>query len=291
MQWTAGSESTPERNKARQKFNTEIAAEQPTELCQVADGSMVVLSQLTWNHLNDLVYWLTTWSHSRFVLHATPQLQHLHIFLHPAEVMPPPLSLVPRLRSLHLEKSVVDLPTTRSIHLPLRVALNALPCLTSLRCTHVLVSLQDLIDIAAHATLEHIELRSSWKNVLQIRLLLEGVHFVTGGVDIDVGEQQVEDAQWDEWEAQEERAEMKAQPDNRDSSLTAAEDERNIQQLLASLTRVTPTPRSVTARLCLSRYLKRQLYRSRELLRGADRSSDASAAGGVATYFDRTTQL
>lgn len=88
-------------------------------------------------------------------LQAVLGLQHLHLVVDTDQVSSPPIvelvSLVPHLRSLHLEyvrQNDYAVSTQRVLEL--------LPSLTSLTWQHTWLTPQHLLDIAAHATLEHI---------------------------------------------------------------------------------------------------------------------------------------
>ena len=73
------------------------------------------------------------------------------------------------------------------------------------------------------------------------------------------------DAQWYEWIARDAHVQLNAQPNYQDPNITAAEDEQSLQSLVADLKRVTPSHRSLKSRLCLTRRLKRELYKHRDL--------------------------
>ena len=92
LQCTAEQDTRRERYRMRMQLMTLLETQQPTERCPVADGSLVVLSQLTWNRLHDLMSWLGTCTHQRFVLQATPLLQHLHLVLRSRDCKPPPFT-------------------------------------------------------------------------------------------------------------------------------------------------------------------------------------------------------
>ena len=84
---------------------------------------------------------------------------------------------------MHLERD--GIAHSVPVILPISEALSALPCLTSLTCTRLLLSFRDLIDIAAHATLErielHIDLHAAHDNTLLWWQLPTGVDFLAGG--------------------------------------------------------------------------------------------------------------
>ncbi len=99
---------------------------------------------------------------AHFIFLALPCLQHLHLKIMDDIVTTPPFgdlfSLIPQLRSLHLAQYRSDWTDTSRFIGSIRDMLSVLPCLTSLRCEGRPLGMQDLIDIAAHCTLERIEL-------------------------------------------------------------------------------------------------------------------------------------
>ena len=139
--------------------------EQPTTAVRVGEQECAVLSRLTRRALDKSFPCGVRASCYRhlFVVGAVPHLQHLHLIIDPHDITPPPasemFSLVPHLRSLHLEQlKRIDTHPAPSV-MPIRATLALLPQLTALHCTALRLSMEDLIDMAAHPTVEHIRLQ------------------------------------------------------------------------------------------------------------------------------------
>ena len=178
---------------------------------------------------------------SRYVFKAVPNLQHLHYKIKFSNIEPPPVSeslaLLPRLRSLHLEQWDTDLGKAHRTIFPISEMLAALPCLTSLRCTHVHIGVQDLIDIAAHATLEHIRVDTECARKDDHSWLGKSVAFNS-----------------DEAVAHEEDAATTAEVEYVTVANTV-----DGRRLCAALERVHPFHHSVQARLRLAHFVHRKL--------------------------------
>ena len=140
-----------------------LTGEQRTKTVRVRGEEHVVLSQLSWGKLDEIVPWRVPCYRSRFVLTAVPHLQHLHLAIDANSIRPPPpvsetFALVPRLRSLRLRETDSEHDDTDECMLPIRDMLAALPRLTFLHCEWLRLSEQDKADIADHATLKRITL-------------------------------------------------------------------------------------------------------------------------------------
>ena len=150
---------------ASEGLKAALHGKQPATKIVVKGEQHVVLSKLSWGVLNGLIPQPARCFRSRFVLAATPHLQHLSLAMGAFIVYETPLSdivcRVPRLRSLRVERNRVDRDNSALIILPNHTVLAHLPHLTALSCASVHLSAQTLIDIAAHATLEHIHLENA----------------------------------------------------------------------------------------------------------------------------------
>ena len=236
-----------------ERLQTTLRSKQPTTTLRIAGENHVVLSQLSHNSVYGAISRGFPCFRSRFVLTATPHLQHLHIKLNAYRISTSPLSdavqYVPQLRSLHIENRGYFVGTGQP-DAPSHAILAQLPHLTALTCVDLHINTQQLIDIAAHATLEHIHIDSC-----------EAIPaFHTDGESVEQSES-------------EERAErVTASHDSGATDYAAAADEasheldpheRDIRQLSLALTRVTPTRRSIVARLELAHSLHIAVHREK----------------------------
>ena len=205
---------------------------------------------------------------------AVPHLQHLHLAIDPYDIRPPPacdvFSLVPHLRSLHLEQTLYVNTDPASIG-SICDMLALLPNLTALHGTALHFDIQDLIDIAAHATLERVRLQQTYAWRDQEWLGYDewcsgpGFDFDSSdnthtqrqprntGEDETGGDNEVVDEQ-DEAAAAAVSDTITAGATYYDNCqlVSCAED---IRRLLSALNRVEPTQRSVEARLSLATFL------------------------------------
>lgn len=229
------------------------AAEQPPTVvlsCQ----EYVLLSEQQWSAMDEMYVLHEPAYRSRFVLSATPHLQHLSLsidayLVNDTTPAADSLRLVPHLRSLHVRyfrsHELNDDPPA----FPVRCALSALPCLTSLACVQ-LHRMQDMIDIAAHATLECVRLHSRSLACIECLNAQHCTECSTCSVDFDTND----DVEWvgDEY--------SESGSGSVSASETEAEAEAEVadskQRLQAALTRVSPTLRSITSRLSLTAYLR-----------------------------------
>ena len=249
---------------------------------QVGAHDHVVLSALTWEQLEWIVGWRDYCFRSRFVLAATPHLQHLSLFFDLHCMLPPPVAdlfaFVSRLRSLHLEQCDSDQSNTEKSIIPIHAMLALLPSLTSLHCVELHLGVLDLIDIAAHATLCELRLSSERSAYLDQEWLGVSITFPERRVGVRQPDGKEEDNEEEEEErdiAQDDSGEMEEQQateadDDNCSGLDADEltdDEKHERRardrrwLPIALTRVTPSERNIRARLPLANFLHRQLCR------------------------------
>ena len=229
-----------------------LRADQPTTVIRTAGGKDCVVLDAACHRRYDMRLGQIPCFRVRFVLRATPHLQHLHLTVDVSVTELPGLSdsflLVPRLRSLLLEqvqRRITDLSQERAI-VPICDMLALLPSLTALHCVEICVGTQDLIDIAAHTTLEHILVQTRKVPAGERRWLRHGV-FYSATWDDSGGDEQ-DDTEGDSEDVEEEQ--------------TAAEARRNaaaIQRLLSALTRVAPTHHSIQARVAFADYLQRRM--------------------------------
>ena len=250
------------------KLRAALATEQATRWVKDECGKQqVVLSELSLLELRAMLPSArvpTICSH--FVLSAVPHLQHLHVSAMVYSMsywLGDTLSLVPRLRSLHLQgpESSGSSPQwarlyvhRASVTIDMDVALTALPSLTALTCTRLTLSVQDLIHIAAHATLECVQLFS--------------LHCIDDGENLDFSTANT--ARRDNLEntqvMQDEKAAEHEKPD-------ATQHVRDIQRLAKALARVIPSHRSISARLALANYISTRQPSRRRLWYDNDRHS------------------
>ena len=148
--------------QSEERLRMALAIEQPTRTIRVGDEQNVVLNSVSWSNLFGLISRGAPCFRGRFVLTATPHLQHLHVVLDvdrsPRLRLQDIVTLVPRLRSLHVEKNTFD--SLEPAAIPTRAILDALPLLTQLSLVGFYLTAQEWVDIAAHVTLEHIHLHT-----------------------------------------------------------------------------------------------------------------------------------
>ena len=233
-----------------------LAAEPATSTARSRGEEHVVLSELSLSELGRLLPWHIHCFRGRFVLAATPYLQHLRLTISAYNVEPPPaaetLAFVPRLRSLHIQQEMPshEVDSERSI-VPIRDILAALPSLTELRCEQIQLGVQDMLDIAAHVTLERIQLSGDEVNYLDQAWLGRTIRFTTG-IEEETERQQ---------EGTEETKQDSA--DDSDEKVEEAADGRwstaDTRPTSIASTRVKQSRRSVVARLELANFLHRRL--------------------------------
>ena len=244
-----------------------LTAEQPTITLWVRRGEELeectVLDLLTMREVDEIVEHLPCFS-TDFALAATPQLQHLHLQIGtvlPARPITDMFTLVPRLRSLHIDATntnwSIKRPTPNSI-VCIRDMLAALSSLAQLHCTNLLLDMQDLIDIAAHATLEDIALNPLSDDIHAQYALGHSIDFNSDDSTDDDTNQAADSSTTDD-------VEMNHAAVN-GSSKEAEQHKRDMERLPIALTRVPPSYRSVRARLSLANFIRRQLLRSRSTI-------------------------
>ena len=223
-------------------------------------------------------------------LQGVPCLQHLSVStsgdLQMARWMGDTLSLVPRLRSLHVHSSHSVQPydsewykedgfesdeeicMERQVRVATRVSLAALPSLTALTYTRVSLSVQELIDIAAHATLERIQLSSA--GCIDWRPEEEDISFNLDDIAEQLEKQQDTEAvmhardMMEQEEGGEEEEQEQVSKDELSGEEAAVSQHRDLQRLIEALTRVAPSHRSIMARLALTNFISDQLRQRRE---------------------------
>ena len=177
------------------------------------DEHHVVLSDLSWWDLSVEVSRAPFFRH-RFVLSATPHLQHLSVAVN--------MYCTPLSASSHTSLDCGD-----RIMIPDHTILAQLPHLTALSCLSIQLTTQTLIDIAAHATLEHIHLDD---------MGLRGcAAFHTDGEEV----QHIE-AEKAARTSSGDRAEVVVWPAHSDPAYGLDRRERDIRRISLSLVRVSP---------------------------------------------------
>ena len=235
-----------------------LTADQPTKSVRVGAEERVVLSQLTWKQLGDMIPRALPCFRSRFVLAATPHLQHLCLSIDSYTIDPPSaadiFSLVPRLRSLQLEQNDWERIDTESSIISIRAMLALLPSLTSLRCFWLHLAVQDMVHIAAHATLEHIQLEVVAALEDQ-GVLGDELHFSSKeAAQCDETEQRTDEKEGSEASSIDPSHDIST---GKQGKKEAKRHARDIERLPIALTRQTPTRRSIQARLALANWLHR----------------------------------
>ena len=265
-QWLRSDEtylSTDERDALRA-----LLAEQPTSTVRVGGQDHVVLSALTFTKLSTEIVAQRRFPcyRSRFVLAAMPQLQHMKLVIDKCIVLLPSASdmfaLVPRLHSLHLVQDDSDEGDFVADVVRVHDMLASLPRLTSLTCRKVELGVQDLIDIAAHCTLEELRLSSKRAAYHDRAWLADGIEF--DGGDIDEEEVGCDGSQRATGEMEEAQRKDAAAADDDCAGLNEYEKEDRRAQnrwLPLALARVIPSQRSIRVRLALANTLHRQLSR------------------------------
>ena len=257
-----GQSAWSKRNDVWQQGMTALTTKQPTTTIRVDGEKHVVLSKLTWDMLRNKVPRGFPCYRNRFVLSATPHLQHLHILLDASKTLPLPLldivALVPRLRSLQVEMAEPSLHYVYSeqIITPNHAVLSQLPHLTHLTCMALHLTTVELIDIAAHATLEHIHLHGAGPK--------QAFH--------SDGEEQEQEHTEDRAGAERSQGAGGKSTDvdggAEDAATATARQllcrERDMARLSLALVRVTPTRRSIRARLELAEFLQNELSQQGE---------------------------
>ena len=237
-----------------------LAAQQPTTTVREGGREYVVLSELSLSSVNAMLPPGRVPSYlSRFVLTATPYLQHLDIVTRGDTVVPPPVadtfSLVPRLRSLRLSQLNHFRTDLTDGTFCMRDMLTPLPSLVALRCMKMPLGVQDLIDIAAHATLGNIHVFTRKASTVDKAWLPDGFDFHTDGKEEEADEEGEAERASDETMADsgDEKDSQASEPADRDARTI------DMQRLPVALTRVTPSTRSILARLALTNFLHRAL--------------------------------
>ena len=260
-QWDTGGYEWLE-SVEKMRLRAALTAEPPTKSIQVGTEERIVLSQLSWDELNRIVPRGGPCFRSRLVLSATPQLRHLSVTIDPTAISPPPaadlVSFVPNLRSLSLTQWFHE-PQHRLAHI--RDTLTLLPNLRRFDCAGLL-RLQDMIDMAAHATLESISVDANGATGIQDDWDGWGFDFNVNGTE--GGAQEGDAAEESNGEMEEPQAAAAGDELSTDT-LTAAQHSElddcaeNVRWLQSALVRVLPSRRSVTMRLALANFLHRQL--------------------------------
>ena len=239
-----------------------LTIEQPTITLWVRRGEELeectVLDLLTMREVDEIVEHLPCFS-TDFALAATPQLQHLHLQIGtvlPARPITDMFTLVPRLRSLHIDATntnwSIKRPTPNSI-VCIRDMLAALSSLAQLHCTNLLLDMQDLIDIAAHATLEDVALNPLSDDIHAQYGLGHSINFNSNESKDDDEKQAVSSHR-----ASMHGVEMQDAAANGPSK-EVEQHKRDMEWLSIALTRVPPSHRSISVPLALANFTHRQL--------------------------------
>ena len=262
-----------------------VANEQPTTTVRVGEQECVVLSELTWSQLVEHKWtWGPPCYRHLFVLSALPHLQHLHLAINPWDAKPKStecdlFSLVPHLRSLHLEQCQYHYGNPEYAFVPIRDTLALLPKLTTLYGTALHVSIQDLIDMAAHATLEHIRLDGVYAQERDEPWLGYDASCSGPGFAFDSADSTHSTQHQSRDTEQDGAADGGGAVDEQEHAVVTAdaaavecerrghevEYAKSIQRLRSALNRLQPTQRSVVARLALADFLHQNMQQPRQL--------------------------
>ena len=238
---------------AMEQLRAAVVTQQPTTTIVINGEQHVVLSSVTWSALFGWIDKGAPNFRGLFVLTATPHLQHLSILMNVHKTSMAPLShifpLVPRLRSLRMEKdSIFDFSTEAAI--PTRAILDALPQLTALSLLGFRGTAQELIDIAAHATLEHIHI-NAYSQYVDEDGLRGCFMFHTDGEE--------------EGAAVMEQGQQQMTTGSGSVEMAAARDDAMARLSLALVRVVCPSQRSVRARLTVAAFLHCEIVLPLEL--------------------------
>ena len=283
-----------------------VARQQPVERVLVrrdADGtervankkrathSCEVLSDVTWDDVKDATpEQRDVEVRCRLVLQACPHLRHLDLTLFRAAHVEPhnydTFALLPRLRSLSLSQDDYEIELTglTSFDKPpvdFALALDSLPCLASLRCAAIQMSVRSLLAIACHSTLEQLHIEAAGAHKLaETQWIGDELHFP--GVDEQEDERRLrqevravavhgsveeekDSAQYvapaAEVDSAEPAAYMHWQPSHVPWEASSAEKRDNLNRMRRALARTQPTRRSCETRLALANWLHRRLRR------------------------------
>ena len=226
--------------------------------------------------------------HAQLVLQACPYLQHLTLTTDPRAYVQPnedhTLTLVPCLRSLRLQHHLGE-SSELSPSIDVEQMLDGLPHLTSLHCIDTeQVGVSELIDIAAHSTLQDVRFCSG-ELTADEEWIGTRIQFP---INVEADEIQLEaDATRLTFDGDiEEESDQAAQvgrvnlTDSQLLASTASEENEpawvrdEMQRINKALTRTEPTQRSCEVRLALADWLHRRLRRGK--LRTDDHSTNAT---------------
>jgi len=221
----------------------------------------------------------------RLVLLPCPYLHHLHLTIDECVYEAPShrdtFTLVPRLRSLHLEQHDSDYITVKPLF-NFQPMLDSLPHLTSLRCTNIRgLGIASLLAIACHSTLDDLRIDSCHNKVGDEHWIGRHIHLPISSAEEDerrmrqefriggnIGEEDSEAVEAALARHISEAAVVEYEPPPNtpptDSEAEAGEVESTtaaIQRMRTALTRTQPTERSCRVRLALADWLHRRLRR------------------------------
>lgn len=220
----------------------------------------------------------------RLVLQACPYLQHLELVIDPLVHVEPShedtFALVPRLRSLSVSvrdhsddepELLIDQPPVDFERM-----LDSLPCLVTLHCVDVYISISDLLDIASHSTLEQLSITAAGRQLADAEWIGDELTFPIGveedewhlaqaakGVVLDGDAEAEQDEEWSSVHTDH------TEPSQLTDSHSVGEEGApawtldDVKRMQAALCRTRPTRRSCETRMALADWLHRRLRRGR----------------------------
>ena len=213
----------------------------------------------------------------RLVLRACPYLQQFVLAINTAAHVEPShedtFALLPQLRSLDL---ILRQPSQQESELLIEEPpvdferlLDSLPRLTSLRCYDIFLGVSDLLDIAAHSTLEELFLKAAGKQLSDASWIGEYIAFpIAESRDELELQQAAAGATMSGGLGVEEAAPVTGSGSAIDGDTSIDREQGpawtrdDVRRMQAALTRTQPTRRSCKMRLALADWLHRRLRRS-----------------------------
>ena len=206
----------------------------------------------------------------RVALRACPYVRQLRVEVDSVQHMvlsnDDTFALTPRLLSLHLCHAADRASEVQADRLPIDFGLmfDSLPCLTSLRCDHIRIDIDDLLNIACHSTLEQVRIEATGKQVRDAQWIGTTIRLpcdeATDRLEL---EQSADGEVLDGDVAEEERKESALYSALLRGQLARDQPElEELRRMHAALTRTQPSQRSCDARLAVADWLHRRFKRA-----------------------------